>query len=46
MHDELVEKAKQAINLVFGDCSVDQAQTIKSLNELIEEIEVMLDALQ
>jgi hypothetical protein len=37
-HEELVERAKQAINAVFGDTSVDRRQTRESLKDLKDEI--------
>lgn len=37
LHGALVDKAKAAIEQVFSDTSVSQAQTIESLEELIEE---------
>jgi hypothetical protein len=45
-HDKLVEEAKQAINNVFSDMSVCRAQTTESLKDLIDDIEIMLDALK
>ena len=44
-HDELVEAAKQAINAVFGDRSVDPKQTKESLKDLKDEIDILVDAL-
>lgn len=44
-HDELVERAKSAINAVFADDSVDRRQTRDSLMDLRDEIEVLLGAL-
>ena len=44
-HDELVEAAKQAINSVFGDTSVDRSQTKESLKDLKDEIDILLDTL-
>jgi len=45
-HKQLVEQAGKAIRAVFGDTSVDQQTTRDSLEELVEEIEVMLDTLK
>ena len=44
-HDELVEKARQAIQDVFGDKSVDQAGTAASLNSLRDEISTLIESL-
>lgn len=44
-HDTLYEKAVEAITALFSDQSVSSTQTRESLEELIGEIEVMLDAL-
>lgn len=44
-HKELVEKAKEAIDSVFGDTSVSPEQTADSLQELVEEIEMKLSSL-
>ena len=45
-NEELLEKAKEAINELFGDMSVSQSTTRENLKELIGDIEVMLDGLQ
>jgi hypothetical protein len=42
----LIEAAKEAINAVFSDASVSREQTRRSLIELRDEIEVMLDTLR
>lgn len=44
-HDELIERAKQAINRVFGDQSVSKETTRESLKDLQDEIDIMLDTL-
>ena len=44
-HIELVNEAKEAINKVFGDSSVDKETTRESLEELRELIDENLDAL-
>jgi hypothetical protein len=44
-HEQLVEAAKGAIQLVFGDTSVDSETTKASLEELKEELELLLDTL-
>lgn len=43
-HDELVKAAKKAINRVFSDTSVSREETINSLKDLSEEIDVLIDA--
>ena len=45
-NDELLEKAKEAISKLFGDMSVSPNTTRENLNELIDDIEIMLDALR
>ncbi len=44
-HLELMKNAKVAISKVFSDVSVDSITTKESLEELIEEIEIMLDTI-
>jgi ParB-like chromosome segregation protein Spo0J len=44
-HQELIEQAEKAIRQLFSDTSVSQEETARSLKGLIEEIEIMLDAL-
>ena len=44
-HEELLEKARQAIQAVFSDDSVDAETVAESLAELAADIEVMLDSL-
>lgn len=44
-HDKLVEAAKEAINAVFSDQTVDQEQVLESLEELQSEIEIDIDSL-
>ena len=44
-HEELYEKAMEAISELFGDTSVSQGETKASLNTLIGEIEIMIDTL-
>jgi hypothetical protein len=45
-HEELVNEAKEAINRVFGDTSVDRSTTKEDLKDLVDEIEVMLETLK
>jgi len=45
-NEELLEKAKEAINELFGDMSVSQQITRENLNDLIGAIEIMLDGLK
>ena len=44
-HQDLCEKAESAINDIFSDTSVSKAETRVSLQTLISEIEILLDAL-
>lgn len=45
-HLQLLEWAKEAINKVHDDETVEREVVIVSLRELEEKIEVMLDALE
>lgn len=45
-HDELVEKAKDAISEVFGDRSVSPSETLASLKDLAGHIDSMRDAIE
>ena len=45
MVDQLVEKAKKAINDVFSDDSVDRETTKDRLTVLAEEIDMLLETL-
>jgi hypothetical protein len=45
-HDDLVEKAKEAVNRVFGDRSVSRTETKESLGDIVSDIEIMLDTLE
>jgi hypothetical protein len=45
MVDELVERAKKAINAVFSDSSVDKETTKDRLTTLADEIDMLLEAL-
>jgi hypothetical protein len=44
-HDELYEKAKQAIHDLHADTSVPQSRTRDSLENLGEEISTLIDSL-
>jgi len=48
-HEKLVEAAKEAVNKVFGDTSVDKHTTMESLEDIMEDIisdiDTMLDTL-
>lgn len=44
-HERLVDQAKEAIDAVFSDTSVDKETTRDSLWELAGEIEVKLEGL-
>lgn len=44
-HEELYEKAQEAINELFSDQSVDQEQTAESLHSLITEIQDIISTL-
>lgn len=45
-HDELMAKAKKAIQDVFGDQSVSQSQTLASLEDLQTDIGAMVMTLE
>lgn len=45
-HEELMQKAKDAITAVFSDTSVSQEQTLDSLGELVEDAQGMIDAIE
>ena len=45
-HDDKYEKALKAIKELFSDASVSQQDTIVSLEALIEEISIMVDAIK
>lgn len=45
-HELLVERAKKAIDAVFGDTSVAPSTTKESLEELADEISLRLDCLK
>ena len=44
--EDLIEKAQEAINEVFGDRSVSQEETAQDLRELQGHIDVLLDTLE
>ena len=44
-HQELLEKAKEAVGKVFSDSSVSWRETKKSLKEITDEIDLYLDTL-
>ena len=44
-HDDLVEKARAAIQEVFGDKTVSQGETAASLNSLRDEISTLIESL-
>lgn len=45
MAETKFEKAKQAVNDLFSDTSVDADTTRRRLQELKDEIDIMLDSL-
>ena len=45
-HEELLKRAKEAINGVFSDTSVSKEQAAESLQQLIDEIDILLEALE
>ena len=45
-HKKLYGEAMAAINKLFGDQSVPQSETRHSLDSLIDEIQIMLEALE
>ncbi len=44
-HEKLIEKAKDAIEELFSDMSVSQSTTLKSLEELRDEIDNKIDCI-
>ena len=44
-HDLLVYPAKKAINAVYGDTSVSRSETKRSLKDIADEIEILLETL-
>jgi len=44
-HEDLVEKAKEAISAVFSDESVPQRTTLESLGDLQDEIGTLMDCI-
>lgn len=44
-NDELYKKAMDAINELFSDTSVSKEETLRSMNALIGEIEMLKEAL-
>jgi hypothetical protein len=45
-HHNLLEKAREAIDAVFRDTSVSQADTKASLQELADDIQMKIDTLR
>lgn len=46
MNEELYEKAKQAIQDLFNDTSVDEHTALENLQGLRDEIDILIDALE
>jgi len=46
MDNDAVKQAENAINKVFGDMSVSQAETKEKLKDLTDFIQVMIEALE
>lgn len=44
-HDKLKSKAKAAIEELFSDTSVSQEKSADSLQELIEDMQMMIESL-
>lgn len=44
-HEEKRQKILDAIQDLFGDTSVDQETTKESLQSIVDEIEILIDAL-
>lgn len=44
-HEDLYQEAKEAIDRLFSDTSVDQEQTAESLKSLIHEIQDIISTL-
>ena len=45
-HENLCEKAKEAIQAIHSDTSVSLEQTLDSLEELRGEIDILIDAVE
>lgn len=45
-HDQLYQRAKEAIDAIFSDTSISQQETINSLETLREEIGIMINSIQ
>lgn len=45
-HLQLIEKAKVAIERLFSDTSVSKRETVDSLEELTEDLEVRIECLK
>ncbi len=46
VHENLCDKAKEAIDKVFSDISVEQVTTKISINDIIDHAKLLLDTLQ
>lgn len=46
MHDNIVQRAYRAIQAVFGDTSVSQEETLKSLRYLTDETELLIETIE
>jgi hypothetical protein len=44
-HTTLMDEAKEAINKLFGDNTVDRTTTKNDLEEIVGDIEIMLETL-
>jgi len=45
-HEHLCEKAKTAIQAIHGDTSVSIEQTLNSLKDLRDEIDILIEAVE
>ena len=46
MHDELYDRAQEALNKLFSDTSVPQETAKKDLESLVDKIQTMIDSLE
>ena len=45
-HIALVQNVKEAVSEVFSDTSVERKDTLESLKEILEDVEVLIDILE
>jgi hypothetical protein len=45
-HNKLIERAVNAINAIYDDCTVSSERTLKDLEDLADQIMSMMDTLK